>query len=174
MRSIHGYRLRAGIIPEPMHPAPREYYWSHEGIASRSLFDERADHRGRVSHGVAACDEIGPIDKGGEAHESPETCRCFTSFDCQRRCLRVDGSCDCIPDQDDSIGRRNKTREVSGAIRRCRKRGRKGLRRLYSIHSWQDPQSLGNLQDSRRRDQPPWPLPSVHAQAHKLVPGSRT
>jgi hypothetical protein len=41
------------------------------------------------------------------------------------------------------------------------------LRGLHSVHSWQDTQGHGNLQDSRGRDQSTWPLHSIHAQAKK-------
>jgi hypothetical protein len=55
------YRLRAGLIPECV--TPREYFWPGRGIALGNPFDERLDHRGRVSHGAAARDEISPIDE---------------------------------------------------------------------------------------------------------------
>jgi len=41
-----------------MHPALREYFLPRMGTAPRNPFDERADHRGRVTHGAAARDEI--------------------------------------------------------------------------------------------------------------------
>ena len=58
MRSRYGYRLRAGLIPDSMSPALWEYFFPRMGIARRNLFDERADHRGRVSRGAAARDAI--------------------------------------------------------------------------------------------------------------------
>ena len=57
------YRLRPGLIPECMTAAPREYLWPRRGIALRNPLDERLDHRGRVSHGAAARDEISLIDE---------------------------------------------------------------------------------------------------------------
>jgi hypothetical protein len=52
------YRLRACLIPECMNTAPWEYLWPRRGIASRSSFDGRLDHRRRVGHGAASRDAI--------------------------------------------------------------------------------------------------------------------
>lgn len=57
------YRLRAGLIPESINQAPREYLWPRRGIALRKPLDERLHHRGRVSHGAAVRAEISLIDE---------------------------------------------------------------------------------------------------------------
>jgi hypothetical protein len=57
------YRPRTGLIPDSMNPAPREYFLPRRGITLRDPFDERVDHRGRVSPGTAACNEISPTDE---------------------------------------------------------------------------------------------------------------
>lgn len=53
-------KMQNGVIVDA---AGRTLYCAVQGITLRNPFDERVDHRGRVSHGMAARNEISPIDK---------------------------------------------------------------------------------------------------------------